>query len=216
MSYATTNPPSGTQDLRHGDSAPHSHSTSHSHEHTHGNVGSVPISGFALGAPIGEYSSSGVGSGVGIGSAAGVGAGAGVIGGTSSSTYTHTHDHSHADGHSHDHSHGHSHSHGTEGVTYGNTGGNRQDTDPARKENVGREAEKIKNNITPTDATRQNDKTYAGFDPKVNTHNDNLEPAVAKPKQVEHISTDGPHGLVWQESTGKYVHRRELEGKNSI
>jgi len=37
-----------------------------------------------------------------------------------------------------------------------------------------------------------------------------LDASVPSGKEVEHLSTDGPHGLVWKESEGKYVHRREL------
>lgn len=38
---------------------------------------------------------------------------------------------------------------------------------------------------------------------------DGIEP-ISDPKSLD---SGGPHGLVFQESTGKYVHRHELEGK---
>ncbi|KAL7412162.1 hypothetical protein BDY24DRAFT_393449 [Mrakia frigida] len=52
------------------------------------------------------------------------------------------------------------------------------------------------------------DLTIGGFNPK--TSASELDASVPSGKDVEHMSTDGPHGLVWKESEGKYVHRRDL------
>lgn len=50
-----------------------------------------------------------------------------------------------------------------------------------------------------------------GFNPKGAALD--VDPTVHEPKEVERISSgSGPHALVWDEASNKYVHRRELEG----